>query len=80
MPRSPRSSLRDTTLPLVLIAGDTLTTFGALTLSWWLRYASPLERMGIHVPDATFHRYLHSLAEEGLTGGEIADESLGAAG
>ena len=58
MPRSPRSSLRDTTLPLVLIAGDTLTTFGALTLSWWLRYASPLERMGIHVPDATFHRYL----------------------
>ena len=58
MPRSSSSSLRDTTLPLVLIAGDTLMTFAALAFSWWLRYASPIERLGVHVPDATFHRYL----------------------
>lgn len=45
-------------MPLILLAGDTLVTFAGLALGWWLRYASPLARFGIDVPDATFARYL----------------------
>ncbi len=45
-------------MPLTLLAGDTLVTFGGLALGYWLRYASPLARFGIDVPDATFARYL----------------------
>ena len=56
--RAPTNSLRDTAVPLALIAGDTLATFAGLALGWWLRYASPLARLGIAVPDATFARYL----------------------
>ena len=52
------NSLRDTILPLALLAGDTTVTFGGLALGWWLRYESPLARLGVDVPDATFERYL----------------------
>jgi len=45
-------------VPLGLLAGDTLLTFAGLALGWWLRYASPIARLGIDVPDATFARYL----------------------
>jgi exopolysaccharide biosynthesis polyprenyl glycosylphosphotransferase len=58
VPRSPANSLRETTVPLALLAGDTLVTFAGLALGWWLRYASPLRRLGLGVPDATFARYL----------------------
>ena len=58
MPRAAANSLRETTVPLALLAGDTLVTFGALSLAYWLRYASALARFGIEVPDATYARYL----------------------
>lgn len=63
MPRAPANALRETFVPLVLIAGDTLTTFAGLALGYWLRYASPLapssgDGIFIPVPDATFARYL----------------------
>ena len=57
MPRASSHSLRETAVPLTLLAGDTLMTFAGLALGWWLRYASPLSRFGIAVPDATFVRY-----------------------
>jgi len=61
--RAASHSLRETAVPLVLLAGDTLLTFGGLALGWWIRYASPLAPAGgsgvfIPVPDATFARYL----------------------
>jgi exopolysaccharide biosynthesis polyprenyl glycosylphosphotransferase len=52
------NSLRETILPLTLLAGDTLLTFAGLSVGYWLRYASPVARFGIDVPDATFARYL----------------------
>jgi len=58
VPRATSHSLRETVVPLALIAGDTLVTFAGLSLGWWLRYASPLGRLGIAVPGATFPRYL----------------------
>jgi exopolysaccharide biosynthesis polyprenyl glycosylphosphotransferase len=58
MPRTASNSLRETGLPLTLLAGDTLVTFAGLALGYWLRYASPLARLGLDVPDATFARYL----------------------
>ncbi len=58
MPRATSHSLRETIVPLALIAGDTLVTFAGLSLGWWLRYASPLEKLGIAVPGATFPHYL----------------------
>ena len=58
MPRAASQSLRETVIPLTLLAGDTLVTFAGLMLGWWLRYASPLGRLGIAVPGATFARYL----------------------
>ncbi len=63
MPRAASHSLRETAVPLALLAGDTLLTFAGLALGWWLRYASPLAPAGgsgvfIPVPDATFARYL----------------------
>ncbi len=48
-------------MPLALLGGDTIATFAALALGWWLRYASPLRRYGIDVPDATFAQYLRLL-------------------
>jgi exopolysaccharide biosynthesis polyprenyl glycosylphosphotransferase len=56
--RASSNSLRETAVPLALLGGDTLATFAGLALSYWLRYASPLGRFGIDVPDATFVRYL----------------------
>ena len=58
MSRAASQSFRETVVPLTLLAGDTLVTFGGLALGWWLRYASPLRKLGIAVPDATFGRYL----------------------
>jgi exopolysaccharide biosynthesis polyprenyl glycosylphosphotransferase len=58
VPRASSHSLRETIVPLVLLAGDTAVTFAGLALGWWLRYASPLSRLGIAVPDAAFSRYL----------------------
>lgn len=57
MPRAAANSTRDTFVPLVLLAGDVVVTFGALSLGWWLRYASRLGRIGIAVPNATFDAY-----------------------
>ena len=56
--RSSSHSSREVLIPLVLTLGDMAVTFGALALSWWLRYASPVGRLGLDVPDATFRRYL----------------------
>ena len=52
------NSLREKTIPLALLAGDTLVTFAGLVLGWWLRYQSPLAHFGIDVPGATLDRYL----------------------
>jgi exopolysaccharide biosynthesis polyprenyl glycosylphosphotransferase len=61
--RTAANSLRETIVPLALLAGDTLVTFAGLALAWWLRYASPFapeagSGLFIAVPDATFTRYL----------------------
>ena len=58
MSRAASHSFRETAVPLALLAGDTLITFAGLALGWWLRYASPLRKLGIAVPEATFARYL----------------------
>ena len=58
MPRASSQSLRETVVPLVLVAGDTLVTFAGLALGWWLRYASPIARLGLDVPNAAFPQYL----------------------
>lgn len=52
------NSFRETLIPLALLAGDTSVTFAGLVLGYALRYASPLSRLGIDVPDASFARYL----------------------
>ncbi len=57
-PSPSRQSIRETAVPLALLAGDTLVTLAGLALGWWLRYASPFARYGIAVLDATFARYL----------------------
>lgn len=58
MPRATNNSLRDTTAPLALLAGDTMVTFAGLLLGWWLRYESPLRHIGITASDAVLDRYL----------------------
>ena len=58
MPRAATNALRETFVPLALLVGDTLVTFAGLSLGYWLRYDSPLGRLGFDVPDATFARYL----------------------
>ena len=58
MRRDSSHSLRGTVVPLGLLAGDAVVTFASLALGWWLRYASPLARLGVPVPGATFERYL----------------------
>ncbi len=60
MPRAAANSVRDTVVPLALLAGDATVTFAALSLGWWLRYASPINRsrFAINVPGATFGAYL----------------------
>ena len=54
----PRARLRKVLLPAALVLGDTFFAFAALSLGYWLRYASPLGDLGIDVPDATFAAYL----------------------
>jgi exopolysaccharide biosynthesis polyprenyl glycosylphosphotransferase len=56
--RAASNTLRETLVPLALLTGDTLATFAGLALGYGLRYASPLARLGLDVPDATFARYL----------------------
>src|SRR6185295_14529609 len=58
MHRARSNDLRDTAAPVVLLVGDTLVTFAGLALGYWARYASPIGRLGIDVPNATFGRYL----------------------
>ncbi len=53
-----RDPWRDTLLPLFLLMGDMLATFGGLSLGYYLRYESAVGGIGIEVPDATFARYL----------------------
>jgi exopolysaccharide biosynthesis polyprenyl glycosylphosphotransferase len=50
--------LRETILPLTLLAGDTVVTFIGLSIGYWMRYESPLAGLGIDVPGATFALYL----------------------
>ncbi|MDP3069232.1 MAG: exopolysaccharide biosynthesis polyprenyl glycosylphosphotransferase [Opitutaceae bacterium] len=57
MPR-PANPLRETVLPLTLLAGDTLAAFGGLSLGYWFRYESALAHLGVEVPDASFRTYL----------------------
>ncbi len=52
------SDRRRSLLPLVLLAGDIAVVFAAFSVAWLLRYASPLGRLGIPVPDARFGDYL----------------------
>jgi len=58
MKAPPTARLRKVLLPAALVLGDTLFAFAALSLGYWLRYASPLGNLGIDVPDATFAAYL----------------------
>ncbi|ACB75058.1 sugar transferase [Opitutus terrae] len=57
MPRA-SNSLRDTAIPLALLTGDASVTFAGLVGGWWLRYESPLGRLGIDVPGAALSPYL----------------------
>ena len=58
MPRAASNSFRETFAPLALLVGDALVTFASLALAYALRYASPIGRLGLNVPDASFRRYL----------------------
>lgn len=58
MNASQAARLRKVVLPAALVLGDTLVAFGALAVGYWLRYLSPLGRLGLDVPDATFAAYL----------------------
>jgi hypothetical protein len=58
MKAPPTARLRKVLLPAALVLGDTIFAFAALSLGYWLRYASPLGNLGIDVPDATFAAYL----------------------
>jgi exopolysaccharide biosynthesis polyprenyl glycosylphosphotransferase len=58
VPRATSNSFRETFVPLALLAGDTVVTFAGLALGYALRYRSPLGRLGLAVPDATFSRYV----------------------
>jgi exopolysaccharide biosynthesis polyprenyl glycosylphosphotransferase len=58
MPGAIHNPLRETTLPGILLLGDTVVAFGGLSLGYWLRYNSALGALGIDVPDARFASYL----------------------
>ncbi len=58
MTSTPSSRLRKVLLPAALVLGDTLFAFVALTLGYWLRYASPLGDFGLDVSGARFPAYL----------------------
>lgn len=55
---APSSRLRKVLLPSLLVVGDTLVAFGGLALGYWLRYETPVGRLGLDVPYATFSLYL----------------------
>jgi len=77
MPGAPTNSLRETTLPAVLLAGDTLVAFSGLTLGYWLRYNSALGALGIDVPEARFGNYLPLLlVGVGFLVGAFAQQGL----
>lgn len=56
--RTRSSRLRKVILPAWLVVGDALFAFAGLALGHWLRFATPLSRFGIDVPDAEFARYV----------------------
>lgn len=58
MARDSSNRLRDTYVPIFLLVGDTVATICGLCLAFWIRYASPINRLGIEVPDARFVDYL----------------------
>ncbi len=58
MSRTRSSRLRKVILPAWLVVGDAVFAFAGLALGFWLRYGSPLGRIGMDVPDATFAAYL----------------------
>jgi len=52
------NKLRRVILPLVLLVGDILVVFAGFCLAYYLRYVSPVGRIGIPMPDARFDDYL----------------------
>ena len=58
MPGATHNPQRDTTLPAIMLLGDTAVAFGGLCLGYWLRYRSPVGLLGIDVPNARFENYL----------------------
>ena len=58
MPGAKPDTLRETTLPALLLGGDLVVAFAGLSLGWWLRYHSALGLFGLDVPDARFAAYL----------------------
>jgi exopolysaccharide biosynthesis polyprenyl glycosylphosphotransferase len=58
VPGPAANTLRETTLPVVLLAGDAAVSFGGLALGYWLRYDSMLGVFGLAVPGARFGAYL----------------------
>src|SRR5215467_9082099 len=51
------NTLRETTLPLLLLAGDAAVTYAGVLTAYALRYDSPLGRLGIDVPNAQLAEY-----------------------
>jgi exopolysaccharide biosynthesis polyprenyl glycosylphosphotransferase len=77
MPGAPANPLRETTLPAILLVGDTIVAFIGLTLGYWLRYRSPVGALGIDVPDARFDAYLPLLlVGVGFLVGAFAQQGL----
>jgi exopolysaccharide biosynthesis polyprenyl glycosylphosphotransferase len=52
------NSLRQITLPTLLLAGDVFVAFGGLSLGWWLRYETGLAELGLDAGDVAWSRYL----------------------
>ncbi len=77
MPGTSANPLRETTLPALLLGGDTLVAFAGLTLGYWLRYNSALGALGLDVPDARFSSYLPLLlVGVGFLVGAFAQQGL----
>jgi len=58
VPGPAANTLRETTLPAILLVGDAMVAFGGLSLGYWLRYDSPLGALGLEVLNARFGDYL----------------------
>jgi exopolysaccharide biosynthesis polyprenyl glycosylphosphotransferase len=82
MSRHSNNRLRDTYLPVALLAADTVVTFAALYLAFIIRYKSPIGRLGVDVPNANLADYLPllvlgaalliaSFAQQGLYDGRV---------